>query len=51
LAAGETLTILGAPECDTFDRLWWQTDHLGGWVCETERVTQGLKLNLAPLNV
>ena len=51
LAIGETLTVLGAPECDTHGRLWWQSDHYGWWVCETEQVAQGLRLNLVPLTV
>lgn len=51
LAPGETLTVLGNPECDHHNRLWWQTDRHGGWVCETEQVDKGVKLNLAPLAV
>jgi hypothetical protein len=51
LAMGETLTVLGKPECDTHNRLWWQTDRHGWWVCETEQMEKGLSLNLAPLAV
>lgn len=51
LATGETLTVLGNPECDTHNRLWWRTDGSGWWVCETEQVDRGLRLNLVPLAV
>lgn len=51
LAQGETLQVLGNPECDTHNRLWWQTDRSGWWVCETEQVPRGFRLNLAPLAV
>ncbi len=51
LAQGETLQVLGNPKCDTYNRLWWQTDRSGGWVCETEQVPRGFRLNLAPLAV
>lgn len=51
LALGETLRVLGRPECDHHNRLWWQTDRHGWWVCETEQVEKGLRLNLAPLAV
>ena len=51
LAVGETLIVLGKPECDTHNRLWWQTDRYGWWVCETEQVDRGIKLNLVPLAV
>lgn len=51
LALGETVRVLGRPECDHHSRLWWQTDRHGWWVCETEQVEKGLRLNLAPLAV
>ncbi len=51
LAPGETLQVLGNPKCDTHNRLWWQTDRHGLWVCETEPVDRGTKLNLVPLAV
>lgn len=51
LALGDTLTVHGRPQCDQHNRLWWQTDRHGGWVCETEQVDKGVKLNLAPLAV
>lgn len=51
LALGDTLQVLGNPECDTHNRLWWRTDRSGGWVCETEPADRGFKLNLAPLQV
>jgi hypothetical protein len=51
LAVGETLQVLGNPDCDTHNRLWWQTDRHGWWVCETEPVNRGMKLNLMPLAV
>lgn len=51
LAVGETLAVLGKPECDTHNRLWWQTDRYGWWVCETEPVDRGTRLNLLPLTV
>ena len=51
LALGETVRVLGRPECDHHSRLWWQTDRHGWWVCETEQVEKGLRLNLTPLAV
>ncbi len=51
LAVGETLQVLGNPDCDTHNQLWWQTDRHGWWVCETEPVNRGMKLNLMPLAV
>ena len=50
LGLGATLTVLGAPECDSHSRLWWRTDR-NGWVCETEQVDRGTRLNLVPLSV
>lgn len=51
LALGDKLTVRGKPACDHHSRLWWQTDRHGWWVCETEQLERGLKLNLAPLTV
>jgi hypothetical protein len=51
LSPGETLTVLGAPHCDSSNRLWWETDRGGGWVCETEPASRGTRLNLVPLTV
>lgn len=51
LVQGETLRVLGRPECDHHNRLWWRTDRHGWWACETEQVERRLKLNFAPLAV
>ncbi len=51
LALGETLQVLGNPACDRHNRLWWQTDRYGWWVCESEPAGRNRKLNLASLTV